>query len=84
MRPPPIVAIALWLAGCSAGSLTLNGAETGSLPPDMTGRWILATPNAPTCGVEFTARSAGDGAVRPEGGCPGDFYLSRRTNGVRP
>jgi hypothetical protein len=41
----------------------------------MPGRWILAAPNAPTCGMNFTG--ARSGKVSPEGGCPGNFYLSR-------
>ncbi len=41
----------------------------------MAGRWILAAPGAPTCGMNFTGGRAGK--VSPEGGCPGNFYLSR-------
>ena len=45
----------------------------------MVGRWILATPNAPSCGLEFKgAASARAGTVMPDGGCPANFYLSRR------
>ena len=45
----------------------------------MTGRWILAAPNAPTCGLNFSgAPGASEGRVSPEGGCPGKFFMSRR------
>jgi protease inhibitor Inh len=45
----------------------------------MTGRWILAAPNSPTCGLEFGGPAgARNGAVAPDGGCPGNFYMSRR------
>ena len=44
----------------------------------MTGRWILAAPNAPILRHEFR-RCAGraEGVVEPEGGCPGNFFTSR-------
>ena len=64
------------LAGCA-------GAPLGETTPaaaaaDMTGRWILAAPNAPTCGMNFNgAAGAQQGSVAPEGGCPGNFYTGR-------
>jgi Protease inhibitor Inh len=69
--------IALMLAGCAG-----HGFSFGDGPPQadtaMAGRWILAAPGAPTCGMNFTgAPSARSGNVSPEGGCPGNFYLSR-------
>jgi hypothetical protein len=45
----------------------------------MSGRWILAAPNAPTCGLNFGgAPGAQQGTVVAEGGCPGRFFTSRR------
>jgi hypothetical protein len=45
----------------------------------MAGRWILAAPNAPTCGMNFAgAPGAQSGSIVPEGGCPGNFFTSRR------
>ena len=45
----------------------------------MAGRWILAAPNAPVCGMNFAGSpGARDGTVSPEGGCPGKFFMSRR------
>ncbi len=69
--------VALTLAGCAGQGLSFGGkpqqADTG-----MPGRWILAAPNAPTCGMNFTGGpNARSGNVSPEGGCPGNFYLSR-------
>jgi hypothetical protein len=64
------------LAGCAVGQLgeTAPAAATA----DMTGRWILAAPNAPTCGMNFSGTlGAQTGSVVPEGGCPGNFYTSR-------
>ena len=44
----------------------------------MTGRWILAAPNAPSCGMNFASSPGGqDGTIAPEGGCPGNFFTSR-------
>ena len=48
-----------------------------SLTVDMTGRWIFAAPNAPSCGMNFAgAPGAHEGTVTPEGGCPGKFFTS--------
>ncbi|MGE0564105.1 MAG: AprI/Inh family metalloprotease inhibitor [Pseudolabrys sp.] len=68
--------IALIAAGCTAG----GGVSLGTSAPHvaMGGRWTLAAPNAPTCGVEFRDSQGGQsGAVTPDGGCPGNFYMSR-------
>ena len=44
----------------------------------MTGRWILSAPNAPSCGMNFADAPGGhEGAIEPEGGCPGNFFTSR-------
>ena len=44
----------------------------------MTGRWILASPQAGVCGMNFTGKAgATSGAIHPEGGCPGNFFTSR-------
>jgi hypothetical protein len=70
--------IALMLTGCAGGQL--GGASPEAKNPEgMAGRWILAAPSAPTCGMNFVgAPGARTGNVSPEGGCPGNFYLSRR------
>jgi hypothetical protein len=45
----------------------------------MVGRWILSAPNAPSCGMNFAARSSiAEGLIEPEGGCPGRLFMSRR------
>jgi len=71
--------LALVLANC-AGSLSGSITDKPETPKvDMTGRWLLSAPNAPACGVNFTAASDGQsGRVAPEGGCPGDFFTSRQ------
>jgi Protease inhibitor Inh len=69
--------IALMLAGCAGQGFSFEG-KPQQADTAMAGRWILAAPNAPTCGMNFTgAAGARSGNVSPEGGCPGNFYLSR-------
>jgi hypothetical protein len=71
------VLIASLLAGC-AGTQLGDAAPT-TAAADMSGRWILAAPNAPTCGLNFGGPpGAQEGRVMPEGGCPGKFFTSRR------
>jgi Protease inhibitor Inh len=79
MRAARGVLAALVLAGCAGNPLggTTPSAEA-TLDIDMSGRWIMAAPNAPTCGMNFTGgRGVLSGVVEPEGGCPGNFYMSR-------
>ena len=45
----------------------------------MAGRWVLASPGAGHCGMNFAgAAGAREGTIAPEGGCPGRFFTSRR------
>jgi hypothetical protein len=80
LRAAAGVLVTWLLAGC-VGS-PFGGATSvavATLDVDMTGRWILAAPNAPSCGMNFAgATGALAGTVEPEGGCPGKFYTSRR------
>jgi hypothetical protein len=69
------ILIAAMLAGCAGSPL---GETAPVATADMTGRWILAAPNAPSCGVNMNgAPGAQQGSIVPEGGCPGNFYTSR-------
>jgi Protease inhibitor Inh len=59
-------------------------ASEGPTPPAplqqfvMIGRWMLSAPNAPACGMEFEGEPGQQqGAIRPDGGCPGNFFMSR-------
>ncbi len=77
MRVRGSALFALLLAGCATSPL----GDAGAPAPDtgMSGRWILAAPNAPTCGMNFSGPPAAhEGRVAPEGGCPGNFFMSRR------
>jgi hypothetical protein len=69
--------MALTLAACASNE--------GPTPPtalpqlDMTGRWMLSAPKAPSCGMEFEGAPGQQyGTIRPEGGCPGNFFMSKR------
>ena len=66
------------LAGCAGTGGLLPGVEEKPPAPkvEMAGRWLVISPNAPSCGMIFGAGADG-GTIKPEGGCPGDFFTSR-------
>ena len=75
------VLVVFTLTGCAGDQVSVGSSAPAPAPIDasMTGRWTLAAPNAPSCGLEFRgAEGARNGAVAPDGGCPGNFYTSRR------
>jgi hypothetical protein len=67
--------LALMVAGCASGALT-PGTTNSTSEFGMPGRWMLSAPNSPMCGMNFTGAGQ-SGKISPEGGCPGNFYLSR-------
>jgi len=90
LRATPIatVLIALLLAGCESDrSFSSNPFAPAAPPPvakpavpaiNMSGRWMLTSPDGGMCGMTFTAKSGGaEGNIAPEGGCPGAFFTSR-------
>ena len=73
------VFIAMLLAGCAGSPFGGQSASSATIPDGMAGRWMLAAPNAPICGLNFGgAPGTREGKVAPEGGCPEKFYMSRR------
>ena len=46
----------------------------------MAGRWLLASPGRGQChmNVRRAAPTAAEGTIAPEGGCPGNFFTSRK------
>lgn len=73
------VLVALTLAGCAGGPSLLSDKPPAEPSVAMEGRWILAAPNAPVCGMMFSdSPEKSDGTIVPEGGCPERFFLSRR------
>ena len=82
MRLVPIaesLVIITLLTGCASGELAAPAAAPTPTPKlEMPGRWMLSAPNAPACGMNFEgAPGEKQGAVEPEGGCPGKFFMSR-------
>ena len=70
-----LLLVASFLSGCAGGTT----AGTQAPNTDMTGRWMLSAPNAPPCGMEFGgAPGAHEGTIMPDGGCPENFFMSRR------
>jgi len=50
----------------------------GAPPEPMAGRWVLAS-GPSQCGMNFGGMpEAAEGTIAPEGGCPGNFYTSRK------
>ena len=75
------VLVALMLMACAAEQFSLGSSAPTSATTDSSipGRWILSAPNAPSCGLVFSgAPDARSGRVAPDGGCRGNFYMSRR------
>jgi hypothetical protein len=73
------IAAAAALLGLAACTGTLPGSVEQAPPApkvDMAGRWLVITPGAPSCGMIFGA-GTDSGTIKPEGGCPGDFFTSR-------
>jgi hypothetical protein len=81
-----ILLAGLTVAGCgSFGGLPGPAGAPTAAPPatppaDMAGRWLLSSPGRGQCHMTFGAGSptAADGTIRPEGGCPGKFFTSRK------
>lgn len=76
------------LAGCSVerftGSTPAPASAPEAPPPpspppiDMAGRWTFSAASGGRCAMNFGAAQGAEGAIRPEGGCPGNFYTSRK------
>jgi Protease inhibitor Inh len=48
-------------------------------PVNMAGRWTLTSAGGGGCAMNFGANpGAAEGTIAPEGGCPGNFFTSRK------
>lgn len=48
-------------------------------PVEMAGRWTLSSPGRGQCAMTFAgAPGLPEGTIAPEGGCPGQFFTSRK------
>ena len=83
--------VLLVLAACSGGPSGPGGSDarpaaaapsgpvTSAPPVPMGGRWTLASASGGACSMNFgAAAGAGEGTIAPEGGCPGNFFTSRK------
>ena len=74
------------IAGCSGdrfgnvGGPAAAPARPAAPPVNMAGRWMLSSPGRGQCNMTFGAAAAGtaEGTIAPEGGCPGQFFTSRK------
>jgi len=81
--PGALALTTLLLAGCASEQAVTGspaaGTRYGPPPEPMGGRWQLAAPGSSQCSMNFgAAPDAGEGTIAPEGGCPGNFYTSRK------
>jgi hypothetical protein len=76
-----LAALAGSLAACTPdfGDTRTTSTATPPAPPpvNMAGRWRLVAGNGGACGMTFTAAGL-EGTIAPEGGCPANFFTSRR------
>ena len=80
MRIAALIALVLALAGCASEQATTGTTmvRPGAPPEPMAGRWVLAS-GPSQCGMNFGGTpEAPEGTIAPEGGCPGNFYTSRK------
>lgn len=79
------------LAGCATNDrVAADRPEAQASPPppppppspppvDLTGRWKLTAAGSGACFMNFGhAPAAAQGTIAPEGGCPGNFFTSRK------
>lgn len=84
---PFVVLSALLLAGCwstdrPAVENAAGAAPTAVAPPtNLAGKWTLSSAGAGFCTMTFGAASqASEGTIAPAGGCPYNFFTSRKWN----
>ena len=82
-----LVSASLLLAGCwstdrpAAESAPVASGPTPTPPPyNMAGKWTLSAAEAKSCSMTFGATQADvtDGTIAPAGGCPYNFFTSRK------
>lgn len=86
LRAFAFVLASLALAGCGGGFGGLAFPGSGGAPQappstvSLSGRWLLSSPGRGQCHMTFAGDPGGgvEGTIRPEGGCPGKFFTSRK------
>jgi hypothetical protein len=74
------------LAGCWSNdraavqtAATPSGPVPGPPPVNLAGKWTLSATGAGSCAMTFGAQpEAADGTIAPAGGCPYNFFTSRK------
>jgi hypothetical protein len=66
------------LGGCIGGRGSPEAAKPAAPPPEIAGRWTFSAEGGSACAMNFGAPQGPEGTIRPEGGCPGNFYTSRK------
>jgi hypothetical protein len=90
----PILLCAALLAACSgsdrfsldsssnsppAGGAPASSAAAVAPPVSLAGRWTLSSTGTSSCAMTFGANAnATEGTIAPAGGCPFNFYTSRK------
>jgi hypothetical protein len=84
---PAILLSAVLLTGCwsldspAVPSAAMNAAPTVAPPSPLAGKWTLDVPGAGSCVMNFGAQpDAAEGTIAPAGGCPFNFFTSRKWN----
>jgi Protease inhibitor Inh len=92
---PPAIVCASLLAACSGTDRTMFGGSdnppaasapagpAAKAPPvNLAGRWTLSATGSSSCAMTFSASSpdATEGTIAPAGGCPFNFFTSRKWN----
>jgi Protease inhibitor Inh len=87
-----LVLLLLALNGCTSTS-RLGGPDQAAAPPpttpppptmtpppvDLAGKWRLSVAGGSACSMIFGGSTgASDGSIAPAGGCPGNFFTSRK------
>jgi len=83
----PLVLATALLTGCwstdrPAIETAVNAAPVGLTPPtNLAGKWTLSSTGAGSCAMTFGAQpQAIEGTIAPAGGCPYNFFTSRKWN----
>ncbi|MDB5598311.1 MAG: protease inhibitor Inh [Xanthobacteraceae bacterium] len=83
-----LAVLALAVTGCAADRVSDRvypapgaraAAASGAPAVDVGGRWTLASAGGGSCAVTLSgAPGAAEGSIKPEGGCPGKLFTSRK------
>ena len=82
MKITPLAILGLAAAALGACTTSSGSVQTATVsappPPEMNGRWVLSSTAGGVCAMNFSSAGGSDGTIRPEGGCPGKFFTSRK------